>query len=121
MSLSSPPVPECLTRKTHLGALRARHVSRGHSRREFPRIHPSPPRVPRGRAERTPPGYFPSAPRAQEPTPRNHPRHSTSTPRVPGSVFFFRRILENTQKIVRTLEMHNKSIFDPKNMIPIFM
>ena len=29
--------------------------------------------------------------------------------------------LENVQKIDRTLEMHHKSIFDPKNVIPIFM
>src|SRR6266508_5048055 len=34
---SSPPVPECLNRKLHPGALRASHVSRGPSRREFPR------------------------------------------------------------------------------------
>src|SRR5438105_1535133 len=29
--------------------------------------------------------------------------------------------LENVQKIDRTLEMHHKSNFDPKNAIPIFM
>src|SRR6266542_5655006 len=31
------------------------------------------------------------------------------------------RNLENIQKIDRTLEMHHKSNFDPKNAIPIFM
>src|SRR5438132_6866089 len=55
------------------------------------------------------------------------PPHRETTPGTrrachlsPGA-FHFSRILENTQKIVRTLEIHNKSNFDPKNVIPIFM
>src|SRR6266540_4055064 len=92
MSPSTPPVSECLTRKPHPGALRVR------------------------RAPRTPPGSSPSAPAREPPTPgTRRVRH------VSPGVFLFSRILENTQKIGRTLEMHNKSNFDPKNVIPIFM
>src|SRR5438105_10309346 len=36
-------------------------------------------------------------------------------------LFFSSPNLENVQKIDRTLEMHHKSIFDPKNTISIFM
>src|SRR5205809_1138652 len=46
---------------------------------------------------------------------------SPTPPRVPGSALFSSPNLENVQKIDRTLEMHHKSIFDPKNAIPIFM
>src|SRR5207237_6062437 len=69
MSPSTPPDPECLTRKPHPGALRVRRVSRGHSRRELPRMLPSPPRVPRGQAPRAPPGSSPSGPCPESPLP----------------------------------------------------
>src|SRR5207244_2864300 len=63
-----------------------------------------------------PPGSSPSAPAREPPTPGTRRVRHVS----PGA-FLFSRILENTQKIGRTLEMHNKSNFDPKNVIPIFM
>src|SRR5437868_3113921 len=83
-------------------------------------MHPSPPRIPRGRTER--PSRVRSECAAPEsPTPRDYPRALGEHATCPRECFLFHRILENTQKIVRTLEMHNKSNFDPKNVIPIFM
>src|SRR5207244_11912840 len=64
------------------------------------------------RAPRTPPGAL-RVPPAREPRTERPPGHSASTPRAPGSAFFFSiPNLENVQKIDRTLEIHNKSNFD---------
>src|SRR5437016_5121312 len=93
---------------------------------------PSPPRVPRGRAPRAPPGSSPSGPCPENPSrelsewaePREpHTERLSRTLGEPATCprECFSRIFENTQKIVRTLEIHNKSNFDPKNVIPIFM
>src|SRR5438105_1366516 len=93
MSPSTPPVPECLTRKPHPGALRVRRVSRGHPRRELPRMHPSPPRVPSGRAERPLPGTLRVRPTPETPTPSDHPgalgEHATCPREM---ILFFSRI-----------------------------
>src|SRR5438132_11511030 len=79
---SSPPVPECLNRKPHPGALRASHVSRGPSRREFPREIT---RVRHVCRAGKPPGCRSEAQRRH---PQKTPGHSANTPRVPGSVSF---------------------------------
>src|SRR5438105_12575717 len=96
------------------GCSRARHVSRVAEPRE-----PLPGALRVGHAPRTPPGAL-RVPQPESPTPRDYPGHSASMPRVPGSVSL-PAYLENTQKIFKTLEMHHKSNFDPKNVIPIFM
>src|SRR5438132_6978652 len=96
---SSPPVPECLDRKPHPGALRASHVSRGPSRREFPREITRVRRVSRDLIQENPgctrmrhvcragkpPGCRSAAQRRH---PRETPGHSANTPCVPGSVSF---------------------------------
>src|SRR6266508_3016395 len=81
----------------------------------------------------------PSRSSPSEPCPENPSRSSPSAPgpraphretsralgeyaTCPRERFFFSSPnLENVQKIDRTLEMHHKSNFDPKNAIPIFM
>src|SRR5438105_2368232 len=80
-------------------------------------MHPDAPRV---RSRETLPGTFrvrraPRAPHRETTPGTRRARH------VSPGVFSFHRILENTQKIVRTLEIHNKSNFYPKKVIPIFM
>src|SRR5438105_15949799 len=107
------------------------HVPRTLSPGVSPGDHPSTPRVPRPHPGE--PRMHPNAPRvpSRETTRvplRSAAKASTGDPRAlgeyamcPRECFLFRRILENTQKIVRTLEMHNKSNFDPKDVIPIFM
>src|SRR6266540_2269249 len=80
---SSPPVPETL--------------SPGVS----PGDHPSAPRVPSRETTRVP---LRSTAKASPGDPRALGEYAT----CPRECFFFHRILENTQKIVRTLEMHNK-------------
>src|SRR5438128_11433748 len=94
---------------------------------------PSPPRVTSGRAPRAPPGSSPSGP-----CPENPSRSSPSAPgpraphretsralgehaTCPRERLSSSRTLENVQKIDRTLKMHHKSIFDPKNVIPILI
>src|SRR5438132_6340357 len=130
---NATPVPECLTRKPHPEALRVRHVFPSTQPGELPGCsrarHVS--RV--GRAPRAPPGSSPSGPCPENP--------SRSSPSAPGPRASHRETsralgehatcprerlsstpnLENVQKIDRTLEMHHKSNFDPKNAIPIFM
>src|SRR6266511_4216075 len=120
MPPSMPPVPECLTRKPHPEALRARHLSPSTPAGRPPRMLPSPPRVRRGRAERVPPGSSPSAP-AREPHTERLPRALGEHATCPRERLLSSRNLENTQKIFRTLEMRHKSNIDPKNVIPIFM
>src|SRR6266540_4409690 len=136
---TSPEASECDTcprvpnPKPNPGALRVRRVSRGHSRWELLRMLPSQPRVPRGRAPRAPPGSSPSGPSPERPSrelsecagPRA-PHRETSRAlgehaTCPRERLSSSRNLENVQKIDRTLEMHHKSNFDPKNAIPIFM
>src|SRR5438105_7962951 len=86
MPPSTPPVPECLTRKPHPEVLRARHLSPSTPPGDLPRMLPSPPRVPRGRGERAPPGSSPSGPRPESPSrelsewaaPREPPHRETT-------------------------------------------
>src|SRR5438105_9951144 len=94
---------------------------------------PSPPRVTSGPSPespsrelsewavpREPLPELSECPRPESPAPRDLP--GTRRPRhvSPGAPFSSPS-LENVQKIDRTLEMHHKSIFDPKNAIPIIM
>src|SRR5438128_2106939 len=101
-------------------AARACHVSRVPKPGEFLRMPPEHATCPECPSRETLPGTFRVRRVSREPTPGDHPGHSASTPRVPGSVSFFRRILEKYQKMSQILQNHRNSSFSQKNPKPIF-
>src|SRR6266508_2576971 len=128
MPPNAPRVPEYPCRETYPGCPRARRVSLVAEPRE-----PLPGALRVGRAPRAPPGSSPSGPSPERPSrelsecagPRA-PHRETSRALGEHATCSRERLssspnLENVQKIDRTLEMHHKSNFYPKNAIPIFM
>src|SRR5207244_8379571 len=95
-----PEAPECAASPasdTFPGRPRVRRVSRD------PRRTLDAPGCATCTEARDPPGHFPSASRPESPTPRDYPRAFGEHATCPRECFLFHRILENTQKIVRTL------------------
>ena len=120
MPPSMPPVPECLTREPHPEALRARHLSPSTPAGRPPPDAPEPATCTAWASPESPSRELSEWAMPREPYTERLPRTRRAR-HVSLGAFLFSRIFENTQKIVRTLEMHNKSNFDLKNVIPIFM
>src|SRR6266511_4364442 len=93
MPPSMPPVPECLTRKPHPEALRARHLSSSTPAGRPPPDAPEPATCPAWPSPESPSRELSEWAEPREPPHRViTPEHSASVPRVPGSDSFFSRI-----------------------------